>query len=186
MINYPNKKNSFSGSLKVYGNRGMNLEEAINITNEYYLDKGIAVVHKKPTPIQIVKIDYTNGARICDAYFKSPSTTDYNGIYKGKYLDFEAKETQNKTSFPFHNIGDHQLKHLENVLKHGAIAFLIISFSKLDEIYFLDAQIVLDYYHNQDRRSIPYGYIKENGHLIKQGYFTRVDYIEIIDKYYLS
>ena len=185
MINYPNKKNSFSGSLKVYANRGMNLEEAINITNEYYLDKGIAVVHKKPTPIQIVKIDYTNGVRICDAYFKSPSTTDYNGIYKGKYLDFEAKETQNKTSFPFHNIGEHQLRHLESVLEHGAIAFLIISFTKLDEVYFLDAQILLDYYNNESRKSIPYSYIKENGHLIKQGYFTRIDYIEIIDKYYL-
>ena len=154
VINYPNKKNTFSQTLKVYANRGMNLEEAINITNEYYLDKGIAVIHKKPTPIQIVKIDYANGARICDAYFKSPSTTDYNGVYKGKYLDFEAKETQNKTSFPFHNIGEHQLKHLENVLKQDAIAFLIISFTKLNEIYFLDAKIVLDYYNKSDRKSL--------------------------------
>jgi recombination protein U len=186
MINYPNKKSSFSSTLKVYANRGMNLEEAINITNQYYLDQGIAVIHKKPTPIQIVKIDYTNGARISDAYFKSPSTTDYNGIYKGRYLDFEAKETQNKTSFPFHNIGEHQLKHLEDVLKHGAIAFLIISFTKLNEIYFLDAQIVLEHYHNKDRKSIPYSVIKEKGHLLKQGYFTRVDFLEVIDKYYLA
>ena len=185
MINYPNKKNSFSNSLKIYANRGMNLEEAINITNEYYLDKNIAVVHKKPTPIQIVKIDYTNGARICDAYFKSPSTTDYNGVYKGKYLDFEAKETQNKTSFPFHNIGEHQLNHLDAVIQQGAIAFLIISFTKLNEVYFLDAKIVLNYYHSESRKSIPYDYIKEHGHLIKQGYFTRIDYLEIIDKYYL-
>lgn len=186
MINYPNKKSSFSNALKVYANRGMNLEEAINITNQYYLDKGLAVVHKKPTPIQIVKMDYTNGARITDAYFKSPSTTDYNGVYKGRYLDFEAKETQNKTSFPFHNIGEHQLKHLEDVLKHDAIAFLIISFTKLNEIYFLDAKHVLNYYHKEDRKSIPYSFIKENGYLIKQGYFTRVDYLTIIDEYYLS
>ncbi len=186
MINYPNKKNTFNETLKVYGNRGMGLEESINITNEYYLEKEIAVIHKKPTPIQIVKIDYTNGARICDAYFKCPSTTDYNGIYKGKYIDFEAKETQNKTSFPFHNIGEHQLKHLEAVLKQGAIAFLIISFTKLNEIYFLDANIVLNFYKNESRKSIPYDYIKEKGHLIKQSYFTRVDYLEIIDKYYLS
>ena len=186
MINYPNKKSNFSGSLKVYANRGMNLEEAINITNQYYLDQKIAVIHKKPTPIQIVKMDYTNGARIIDAYFKSPSTTDYNGVYKGRYLDFEAKETQNKTSFPFHNIGEHQLKHLENVLKQGAIAFLLISFTKLNEIYLLDANHVLNYYNSQDRKSIPYSFIKENGHLLKQGYFTRVDYLEVIDKYYLS
>lgn len=186
MINYPNKKNNFSTSLKVYANRGMNLEEAINITNKYYLDEDIAVIHKKPTPIQIVKMDYTNGARIVDAYFKSPSTTDYNGVYKGKYLDFEAKETQNKTSFPFHNIGEHQIKHLENVAKHGAIAFLLISFTKLNEIYFLDAKYVLHYYYNEDRKSIPYSFIKEKGHLLKQSYFTRVNYLEIIDQYYLA
>ena len=130
-------------------------------------------------------MDYTNGARIVDAYFKSPSTTDYNGVYKGKYIDFEAKETKNKTSFPFHNIGEHQLKQLDNVLKQDAIAFLIISFTSLDEIYFLDAKYVLEYYHNESRKSIPYSFIKENGYLIKQGYFTRVDYLEIIDKYYL-
>ena len=186
MINYPNKKSGFDNKLKVYANRGMNLEEAINITNNYYLENEIAVIHKKPTPIQIVKMDYTGGARIVDAYFKSPSTTDYNGIYKGKYIDFEAKETQNKTSFPFHNIGEHQIKHLDAVLKQGAIAFVIISFTKLDEIYFLDAKYVIDYYHNSDRKSIPYSFIQEKGHLIKQGYFTRVDYLEIIDKYYLS
>ena len=186
MINYPNKKIGFTNHLKTYGNRGMNLEESINITNQYYLDQGIAVIHKKPTPIQIVKMDYTSGARITDAYFKSPSTTDYNGIYKGKYIDFEAKETQNKTSFPFHNIGEHQLKHLENVLKHGAIAFLIISFTKLDEIYLLDAKYVLECYRSQDRKSIPYSYIQENGHLIKQGYFTRVDYLSVVEKQYFN
>ena len=164
----------------------MNLEESINITNDYYLDKGIAVIHKKPTPIQIVKMDYTNGARIIDAYFKSPSTTDYNGVYKGKYIDFEAKETQNKTSFPLHNIGEHQIKHLNEVLKQGAIAFIIISFTKLNEIYFLDAKYVIDCYCNGCRKSIPYAYIKENGYQIKQGYFTRVDYLEIIDNYYLN
>ena len=164
----------------------MNLEESINITNQYYLDIGKAVIHKKPTPIQIVKMDYSNGARIIDAYFKSPSTTDYNGIYNGKYIDFEAKETQNKTSFPLHNIGEHQLKHLESVLKQGAIAFLIISFTKMDEVYFLDAKYVLDFYNNQDRKSIPYSFIQEKGHLIKRSYFTRVDYLEIIDNYYLN
>lgn len=185
MINYPNKKSSFSTTLKVYANRGMNLEEAINITNQYYLDQQIAVIHKKPTPIQIVKMDYTNGARIIDGYFKSPSTTDYNGIYKGKYIDFEAKETQNKTSFPLHNIGEHQIQHLNQVLKQGAIAFLIISFTKLGEIYLLDAKYVLEFYNSSERKSIPYSYIQEHGHLIKQGYFTRVDYLEIIDKYYL-
>ena len=38
MINYPNKKSPSNNKLKIFANRGMNLEEAINITNDYYLD----------------------------------------------------------------------------------------------------------------------------------------------------
>lgn len=70
-------------------NLGMVLEEMINDTNTYYLNNNIAVIHKKPTPIQIVKVDYPsrNKAVITEAYYKTPSTTDYNGIYKGKYIE---------------------------------------------------------------------------------------------------
>ena len=185
MIGYPNKKVASTTKEYVnYGNRGMNLEEAINITNTYYLNENIAIIHKKPTPIQIIKLDSKKG-RITDAFFKSPSTTDYNGVYKGKYIDFEAKETQNKTSFPLANIGKHQVNHLKNVKEHGAIAFVIISFSKLNEIYLLDANYMVACYDDTSRKSIPYSYIKEHGHLIKQSYFQRVDYLKVIDEYYL-
>ena len=185
MIGYPNKKVvSKTKEYINYGNRGMNLEEAINITNSYYLNENIAVIYKKPTPIQITKLDSKKG-RIVDGFFKSPSTTDYNGIYKGKYIDFEAKETQNKTSFPLANIGKHQIEHLKKVKEHGAIAFVIISFAKLDETYFLDATYLLTCYNDASRKSIPYSYIKEHGHLIKNGYFQRLDYLKIIDEYYL-
>ena len=36
----------------------MSLEEELNETNQYYLTHNIACVHKKPTPLQIVKVDY--------------------------------------------------------------------------------------------------------------------------------
>lgn len=101
MVNYPNKKKNNHYTSMIEGkhntaHRGMNLEEDINLTNEYYLSHDIAVIHKKPTPIQIVKVSYPerSSAKIVEAYFRTPSTTDYNGIYKGKYIDFEAKETK--------------------------------------------------------------------------------------------
>ena len=50
---------------------------------------------------------------INEAYFRTPSTTDYNGVYNGYYIDFEAKETKNKTSFPLNNIHAHQVEHMK-------------------------------------------------------------------------
>ncbi|KAI3472547.1 hypothetical protein Pfo_031324 [Paulownia fortunei] len=41
-----------------FGKRGMGLEDEINEANDYYLANRLAVVHKKPTPITIVKVDY--------------------------------------------------------------------------------------------------------------------------------
>ena len=44
-------------------NRGMKLENLINITNEYYLDNNIAIIYKKPTPILVCKVDYKKNLR---------------------------------------------------------------------------------------------------------------------------
>src|SRR5690606_6305981 len=123
---------------RIYGNRGMTLEEDINETNLYYLEQEIAVIHKKPTPVQIVNVDYPkrSAAVIKEAYFKQASTTDYNGIYKGRYIDFEAKETKNKTSFPLQNFHEHQIKHMSDCVKQDGICFVILRFSSTDEIYF--------------------------------------------------
>ncbi len=106
-MQYPNGKKSslFTNKVKlkqtVYSNRGMTLEDDINDTNQYYLSHQLAIIHKKPTPVQIVHVDYPkrSAAVIKEAYFKQASTTDYNGVYQGKYIDFEAKETKNKNSF---------------------------------------------------------------------------------------
>ena len=128
-----------------YGNRGMSLEADINITNEQYLLDNKAVIYKKPTPITINQVDYKSrtDAVIKEAHFKIPSTTDYNGIYKGRYIDFEAKETNNKTSFPLSNIHVHQLKHIEKIINHGGIAFMIIRFNLLNETYLLKGEDML-------------------------------------------
>lgn len=189
-MNYPNKKQQIDRKIISSANRGMNLETMINQTNQFYLDNDIAVIHKKPIPIQIVKVDYVqrSAAKISEAYYKLPSTTDYNGIYKGKYIDFEAKETINKTSFPMKNIHEHQVKHLEQCLKHGGIAFVIIYFSLLDRLFFLDASYIIQYYQRSQkaRKSITLDEIITNGHEIKEGYRKPIDYLQVIDQYYLK
>ena len=167
-----------------HGNRGMDLEEDINLSNDYYRNNGLCLITKRPTPINVVKVDYSKGAIITNAYFEKQSTTDYNGVYKGKYIDFEAKSTIKTTSFPLSNISVHQIEHLKNVLKHQGIAFFIIEFAKLEEVYLLDASYVIDFYEHGERKSIPYDEFLKHGHQIKKGFAPRLNYLEIIAKIY--
>ncbi|MFF2449987.1 Holliday junction resolvase RecU [Neobacillus sp. NPDC058068] len=171
-----------------YSNRGMTLEDDLNETNEFYRDRKIAVIHKKPTPVQIVQVDYPNrsAAVIKEAYFKLASTTDYNGVYKGKYIDFEAKETQNTTSFPLKNFHQHQIKHMEEVLNQGGICFVILRFSRFEQVYLLEAKQLLTFWErmaNGGRKSITKEEIEQKGHHIPLGYQPRIDYIKIIDRF---
>ena len=168
-----------------YANRGLGLENDINLANEYYRINDIAYVYKKPTPIKLVNVDYKAG-KIKEAYFETPSTTDYNGIYKGKYIDFEAKETKSKTSFSLANIHKHQIKHLIDVKNHGAISFIIVRFTSLNETYFLSTKKLEEFLNNNQRKSIPYIFFKEYGKIIKIKYNPRIDYLEVINNLYFG
>ncbi|MEG0026371.1 MAG: Holliday junction resolvase RecU [Bacilli bacterium] len=169
---------------KNHSNRGMGLENDLNETNKFYLINNIANVHKKPTQVTIKKVDYHSkyDALIKEAYFKTPSTTDYNGVYQGKYIDFEAKETKLKTAFPLSNIHEHQIKHLTNIVKHGGIGFIIVRFTTLNETYILTENKLVYFQENIPKKSIPLSFFKEHGYLIKDKYCPRVDYLAIIDK----
>lgn len=187
-MNYPNgikKPQNIDISTKPvdYKNRGMTLEGEINQSNEYYIEIGKAFIYKKPTPIKIVNVDFPskNKAVIKEAYFSTPSTTDYNGLYKGKYIDFEAKETKSKTAFALTNIHPHQIKHLENIDNNGGIAFIIVRFTTLNETYLITAERFLNYINNNDKKSVPLEYFKTDAYLIKDGYRPRIDYLKVVD-----
>jgi len=186
MIGYPTKKKISVVSKPVgTANRGLSFEEDINQSNAAFLDRNLAVIHKKPTPVTIVKVDYPSRqkAKITEAYFKIPSTTDYNGIYKGRAIDFEAKETANKTSFSLSNIHPHQINHMLKVKEHGGICFLLIRFSSLDETYFLSIDKLTEFTNNQERKSLPYDWIKTHGFLIPYNFLIPVNYLTILDKF---
>ncbi|MBP3040019.1 Holliday junction resolvase RecU [Bacillaceae bacterium Marseille-Q3522] len=170
-----------------HSNRGMTFEEDINETNEYYLNNGIAVIHKKPTPVQIVQVDYPkrSAAVITEAYFKQASTTDYNGIYQGKYIDFEAKETKNRLSFPLKNFHKHQIEHMERIIEQQGISFVLFRFSASDEMFLLEAGFLLHYWKRMEqggRKSITKAEIAANGYELSLGFQPRIDYIKIVDK----
>ncbi|MCI1882701.1 MAG: Holliday junction resolvase RecU [Sporolactobacillus sp.] len=194
---YPNGKpytgDQTDASSVNYGHRGMTLEEDLNVTNHYYLENDRAVIYKKPTPIQIVHVDYPkrSAAKITEAYFRKASTTDYNGIYKGKYIDFEAKETTDKHCLPLKNFHSHQVDHMRRIRKHGGIGFIIVKFTYSGEVFLLDASILFECWHAAQkpggRKSIPKKLFQERGHLVPQTYLPRIDYLRVVNEvYFLS
>ncbi|MBL1228424.1 Holliday junction resolvase RecU [Enterococcus sp. BWB1-3] len=170
-----------------FGKRGMNFEEEINQSNVYYLNHKVAVIHKKPTPVQIVKVDYPrrSAAVIKEAYFRQASTTDYNGVYNGRYLDFEAKETRNKTSFPFKNFHNHQIEHMKQCIEQQGICFVLLWFSSLNRCFFLSAEKLLVFWTEQQngKKSLPLKLLESEGIEIKLGLAPRVPYLNAVDKY---
>ena len=191
MIQYPKGQKQLSRATRSqtmqtnYSSRGMGLENILNQTNELYRLQKRAVIHKKPTPIQVVKVNYPtcSAAQITEAYFRQASTTDYNGVYKGRYIDFEAKETKNKNSFPLKNIHTHQLEHMKECCEQGGIAFVIFYFSSLKEYYLLEYKWIEKFVHDSStkRQSIPLTYIKEHGQSISLSLQMTLNYLDAVD-----
>ncbi|AXY25833.1 Holliday junction resolvase RecU [Suicoccus acidiformans] len=168
-----------------YGSRGMTLEEQINRSNQYYLSHNLAVIHKKPTPIQVVKVNYPkrSAARITEAYYRQASTTDYNGVYQGYYIDFEAKETRNKTRFPLSNLPLHQQQHMKQCQEQGGISFLLLSFRSHQKIYLLPFKAFERFQAESKQQSLPYEFVEANGYLCQTGYQPMIDYLAALDCY---
>lgn len=197
MVNYPHQVNRTTLRTKQtapkervnFANRGMSFEAAINDSNHYYLAHGKAVIHKKPTPVQIVKVDYPkrSRAKIVEAYFRQASTTDYSGVFKGHYIDFEAKETRNKTSMPMKNFHVHQIEHMKQVLQQEGICFVLLHFSVLKETYLLPAAALVAFYKTeQGKKSMPIDYIRQHGYEIVMGGYPSLPYLEIIEQHLLG
>ena len=189
-IKYPNAvSHQYASTVSDHhSRRGMRLENDVNDSNTYYRDCGIALIYKKPTPIQIVKVDYPsrNKAKIVEAYYRTPSTTDYNGVYKGKYIDFEAKETRNKTQFPLFMVHQHQIDHLKKVKQHGGIGFFIIRFTENNKTFLVDSQLLINEIETTEKSFIPYSWFEECGEIIQEGLYPRLAYLKAVDTVYFK
>ena len=127
------------------GLRGSTLEDLINRTNEKYLENGLALIQKIPTPITPINIDKDN-RHITLAYFDQKSTVDYIGAVQGIPVCFDAKECAVDT-FSLQNIHDHQVDFMVNFEKQGGIAFLILYYSHKDLFYYLNLEQLLKFWN---------------------------------------
>jgi len=161
--------------------RGSTFETMINLTNDKYNQKNLALVQKIPTPIKPIKFDRRQG-KITMAHFEQKSTVDYIGLVQGVCICFDAKETSQKR-FPLKNIHQHQINFMGQHEFQTGISFILVRFSTLDEIYLLPFKQLRDFWDksiNGGRKSIPYDDFRKDL-LIKNKDGFMVHYLEAIN-----
>lgn len=88
---------------------------------------------------------------------------------------------------PLKNFHEHQIRHTEAVLACGGIAFVIIRFSKTEEVFLLEGEHLLKFWQRMEsggRKSIAKDEIMQYGHYIPLGIQPRIDYIRLIESLY--
>ncbi|XCP83744.1 Holliday junction resolvase RecU [Roseburia hominis] len=170
------------GTWSSRGLRGSTLEDFINRTNERYLNQGLALIQKIPTPITPVRMDKEH-RHITLAYFDQRSTVDYIGAVQGIPVCFDAKEC-NVDTFPLHNIHAHQVQFMKDFEKQDGVAFIIIYFSARNELYYMRLTEILRFWErsqNGGRKSIRYEELDPAFFMeLKGGAF--VPYLEMLQK----
>ena len=170
------------GTWNSRGLRGSTLEEMVNRTNEWYLEKGLALIQKIPTPITPVKMDKEH-RHITLAYFDQKSTIDYIGAVQGIPVCFDAKEC-NTDTFPLANIHAHQVTFMEAFEKQGGVAFILVSFTKREEFYYLRLSLLRRFWQRREeggRKSFRYEELEPGFFLPYQG-GVFIPYLEGIQK----
>lgn len=152
------------------GLRGSALEELINHTNQTYMEKHLALIQKIPTPIKPIQIEKET-RHITLAYFDQKSTVDYIGTVQGIPVCFDAKECA-QDNFPIANVHAHQIAFMEEFEYQGGIAFLLISYTKRDEMYYLPFARLKQFYERAEaggRKSFTYEELDKSYQISREG-----------------
>ena len=166
---------------KSRGLRGSILEEMINRTNEAYLESGLALIQKIPTPITPVEMNEKK--QITLAYFDKKSTVDYIGAVQGLPVCFDAKECATET-FSLQNIHEHQVRFMNDFEKQGGIAFFLIQFKSLDIFYYLRLDDLMVFWNrslNGGRKSFRFDELNKE-YVIEMNEGLLIPYLNYIQK----
>ena len=151
-------------------NRGMKFEKLIQNKCDKLRAEGIALISKVPTDWVVTRI----GGKIVSGFPRAESCfVDFIGIYKGKAIALECKETKNKTSFPFSNIKDTQIEFLDKWTELGGLGYYIIRFEENKKVFLVSSENMHKCINTIDRKSVPYGDCVESED------FIEIDYNEL-------
>lgn len=167
--------------MSIYANRGMGFEMILEHTNNIYDQKRIAIINKRPTPVKVIS---KRGNRV-SGFFQAPSTVDYDGMYNGRPIVFEAKSVLKLTRFDMKNLHDHQYYYLEKCHKAGAIAFLLVEFTSQHKIYLLSFEALRIYWKEahsgRGKKSISILDFDIHGYEVGSG-IVPIDYLKVVQE----
>lgn len=175
------ENNTLEGDGVAQGKRGKALENTIDYTNSIYRSKRLARIDKVPTPWN-VQYDRKRG-RVRNAFPQKKSTVDFVGISRGHFIGFDAKSTNNKTSFPLKNVEQHQVDFLHDIHIQGGIAFLLVEFAVHQEVYYIHYEEFCEWWVEQfrgGRKSIPLDWFRENCVRVTSSRGVPLDYLKAI------
>lgn len=166
-----------------HGLRGSVFEDFINTTNQFYLDNGLALIQKIPTPITPIEMDKNKG-HITLAFFDKKSTVDYIGVVQGIPVCFDAKECT-KDTFPLQNIHSHQVEFMNQFDSQSGYAFILIYFTNYDVYYYLTLEKLNFFWERQEnggRKSFRFDELDEDYFFKAKMGEEIVPYLEMLDK----
>lgn len=177
-----------------YGGLGRQFERELENVHSIYAARKIGKINRNPKEwVYISQSEYkrieskklfaiiakTTSGRCLKS---KKSLVDFSGHIGGRYIEFDAKETKQK-SLSFRNISQHQIWQILETEGTGAVAGLMIHFSSLNRVFFVPASVV-DKAHSEmafkrGRKSISLDLCEKQGVEIpkKQGFF---DWVEVV------
>jgi recombination protein U len=160
----------------------MIFESHIDLSNEMYESMNRAIINKRPTPVKVLE---QRGGMITKAVFEKPSTVDYDGIYRDRRIDFEAKEVADLMRLNLNRIEKHQYDHLEKSHRHGSMAFILVSFGRNRKMYLLPFVALRVFKQASEvpggRKSISIDDFEIEGYEIRNGRVP-VDFLAAVDR----
>jgi recombination protein U len=167
-----------------YSNRGLFLEEMIEQANAVYNERGLAVIHKIPTPWKVQRkfSPYSKQYQISNAFPEKKATVDFGGTAQKWSVWFDVKATKNKLSFPLANIHQHQRDYLEKVDKQGGKAFILIHSEVQNKTWLIWINDLLDFIKQDIRKSLTFEWLDQNCEEVKSSGSIILDYLPIVLK----
>lgn len=134
---------------------------------------GLAIIHKVPTDWKVLR-KFNPKLKRTEIYSAFPigesKFVDFIGIMNGNAIAIEAKETTNKTSFPFSNIKPYQIKFLNEWENQKGKGYYILRFVEYKEIYLIPCKVMHDWMDNLGRKSVRYDTVKDTKEVVLLDY----------------